>query len=166
LLVGGLLGPLWSQAPVQAERDKGEAADMYDYEGGRVVVRLTQKLDNKLEDHITYTKTVPLIRGRFKNSVTVSVEVNTKENYYTIQMVTEGLKEFENGGLGYRAGIFAFCDDWNIRKDSQVIYASGAGLKAALKDLETKFNGARGKVSFAATGDVEKGELVITISNK
>lgn len=138
--------------------------DLYDYDAGRVVMSLDRKLKNDIADYVTYTKTLPIPRLDIK--ITATVEVNIKENYYSILLVTPGQKSLKNGGLGYRMGLLPFSDDWNLHQKTQAIYANGYGIDAALKDLETKFNGTDGQIAFSGSGEPTQGDFVLTIEKR
>ena len=147
----------------------GQGADLYDYEGGMVVLNINQPVTVGIPDYVCYTKTFQLTtkEGNNLGKVTVTIEVSQKENYYMIELVTWGSEGLTgNGGLGNRMGIMPYSDDWNLRKDTQAIYANGMGFQAALKDLEAKFNGTNGKISITGTGEPTKGNAVITIKKR
>lgn len=143
---------------------KPRVRDVYDYDTGRVVMSLDRKLSNNINGYVTYTKTLPIPRLNIK--ITATVEVSVKENYYTILLVTPGERSLDNGGLGSRMGLLPYNDDWNLHKETQAIYANGYGIDAALKDLETKFNGTDGGISFTGTGEPTKGNFVLTIEKR
>ncbi len=160
ILVGiAVLGLLGSPSGAQ----ESQSVDVYDYDAARVVVKLDQEVEDEFDDYVTYAKTLDL--DRFGGQLDVAVQVIKKEDtedYYTIAWITRAV-DLGGQGLGNIGGLLPYSSDWDLRKETQAIYASGYGLEGALDDLEKKFNGASGQCSFSGAGDATKGELVITM---
>lgn len=150
--------------PVRSFKIGVNDADVFDYDGARAVFMLDQKLKTDIDGYVAYTKQLHVKSPKI--NITLSVSVSTTENYYTLELITPGLNHLAGGGLGNRMGLFAYSDDWNVRKDTQAIYANGVGLKAAIKDLETKFNGVAGRISITGSGDAIKGQAIIAIEQR
>lgn len=142
-----------------------EAQDVYNFEQASLSIQVDQFLSNNMPGYVSYTKTLPL--GRGGATLTVSVQVITDSNYHMIEFVISGAPSLDRaGGLGHSMGLWPYSSVWNLQRKTQAIYAAGDGSGGMIRDLETKFNGASGRVGFSATGDAATGGLAITMQNK
>ncbi len=132
--------------------------DTYDRGNALLVLNIDQEIQVGFDGYIGYTKTFPLNN---MGEVTATIEFNTEENYYTIELVTWGDEAFARGeGIGTRMAIMT---DWDFHKNTQTIFGNGHGFQAAIKDLEAKMNGIDGRLSITGTGNPADGTAVITI---
>ena len=140
------------------------AADRYNFGEGYLEIDVNVPLTDNSANSVSFTKTLPL--GRYDATLTVAVSYYAPDNYYSAMFATSGAPSFGGDGLGQRGPLWPYSSVWNLREKEQVIYADGIGLDAMLRDLETKFNGAAGRVGFRASGDLASGTLTISMRNK
>jgi hypothetical protein len=140
------------------------AEDFYNFKKGLLILNVNQNLPVSHDNYICYTKKFSLDK---RGDITATIQVIEDKNYYTIELVTWGNDNLVGkGGLGYMMSIMPYSSDWNMRKNTQAIYATGYGFQKALKDLETKLNGVDGKIVITGKGDPTKGKAVITFERK